>query len=245
MLLVHHDQAEARDGREHGAARPEHHVGLPLAHPAVLGGALGGGERRVPHGHAGPQAGAQAAQQLRGERDLRHQHDGPHPPRTRRLDRVEVHLRLAPSPVTPCSRCAPPSPSIAATIAATARSCVGGQRRRHRSRPRVGRRLACGVQRQDAVLRHRPAASAWWCPRGARSSASRQRAPGRRARPPPRAGARAALRRLAQQPRGQDARAAPRAAAPGSTTRPAPSAAGRPPPPGGRTRRRHVAAGAT
>ena len=61
MLLVDHHEPEARDRREDGAAGAEHDVGLALAHPPVLLGALGPRHGRVPDADALARAAPAAA----------------------------------------------------------------------------------------------------------------------------------------------------------------------------------------
>ena len=95
VLLVHHHQADVAKRCEHRTARAHHHVGLARSDSAVLRRALRRRQRRVPHGHALAQARAQTAQELRGERDLGHQHQTRLPARPCRLDGAQVHLGLA------------------------------------------------------------------------------------------------------------------------------------------------------
>ena len=95
VLLVHDHQPEGPDGREHRAAGAQHHVCLTPGDAVVLGRPLGRGEGRVPDRHALSQARTQAPQQLRSEGDLRHEHQRAPPPRTRLVDRTQVHLGLA------------------------------------------------------------------------------------------------------------------------------------------------------
>ena len=160
VLLVHDDQAEARHRGEDGAARAEHHVGLALAHAPVLDGPLGRGERRVPDRDAGPEAGAQAPEQLGRQGDLGHQHDAPAAPRPRRLDRVEVDLGLARAghPVQQVARRRPPS--IAASIARSAACLVVGQpaARGRRAPPTERRRGAVALGRRARSAPSRPCA---------------------------------------------------------------------------------------
>ena len=95
VLLVHDHQAQPRERREHGAAGAQHHVGVAGCDAPVLGGALSGCQRRVPHGHALAQSRPQAPQQLRREGDLGHQHQRRQAALPRHRDGPQVHLALA------------------------------------------------------------------------------------------------------------------------------------------------------
>ncbi len=75
MLLVDDDQAEIVDRREHRRARAHADARLALAQAPPLGVALGGAQPRVQHRDGVAEALDEARDDLRGERDLRHQHD--------------------------------------------------------------------------------------------------------------------------------------------------------------------------
>ncbi len=95
MLLVDHDQPEVLQGSEYGGARPHAHAGLSLPKPPPLVVALSLARRRMQDGHLRPQPSFEAADQLRGEPDLWHQHDRATACLERGLDRPEVDLCLA------------------------------------------------------------------------------------------------------------------------------------------------------
>ena len=95
LLLVHDDEADVPQGRQHGVAHPheERRLVLEQAHHVRL--FLRGVEARVAHGHAAREAGLQAGQQPGREADLRHQPEhalarGQHP-----LRQFQVDLGLA------------------------------------------------------------------------------------------------------------------------------------------------------
>ncbi len=162
MLLVDDHKAQAHDRREHRAAGAQHDVGLPLAHPAVLGRPLGGGQRRVPDGHAVAQARAQAPQELRRQGDLGDQHEAAHAAGARRGDGPQVHLRLARARHAVEQQAAPAGVQQAVDLG-DRRRLVGvrlGRAVRARGGPVHRRRrpllAALGRERQRPGLRHRP-----------------------------------------------------------------------------------------
>ena len=61
----------------------------PRAQPLLIG------ERRMQHRHRGCEALAEAADELRGEPDLRHQHQRAAPGREHRCHELQIHLGLA------------------------------------------------------------------------------------------------------------------------------------------------------
>ena len=67
----------------------------PAPQPQPLGVALGVGEPAVQHGHVVAEAGPEAARELRGERDLRHQHQRAPPSLSGPRDDPQVDLGLA------------------------------------------------------------------------------------------------------------------------------------------------------
>ena len=94
VLLVDHDQPEALERREDGRARADDHSRLTAHDPLALVAALGFGQCRVEHRDAVAEARAEAADGLRGERDLRHEHDRTQAPLERRRARLQIDLRL-------------------------------------------------------------------------------------------------------------------------------------------------------
>jgi hypothetical protein len=95
VLLVDHHHAELGDRREDGAARAHHHVGPARADAPPGGRPLRVGERRVEQRHSAGEAGREAADGLRGEADLGHQHQRPAARRERGGDGHQVDLGLA------------------------------------------------------------------------------------------------------------------------------------------------------
>ena len=95
MLLVDDDQPDVVQRREHRRARAhaDPRLAAAQAHPLVV--ALADAERRVQHGDDVAEAGLEAPQHLRGERDLGHEHDRRAPGLQRRLHRPEIDLGLA------------------------------------------------------------------------------------------------------------------------------------------------------
>ena len=96
MLLVHHDQAEIREGQEQRRARARHHAHIALGHAAPDARALLGRDGGMPL--AGPAAEAllEPLQELAGQRDFGQQDQ--HlavPPAQRIRDRLEIDLGLA------------------------------------------------------------------------------------------------------------------------------------------------------
>jgi hypothetical protein len=94
VLLVDADQAEARHRSEHRRPRPDDDAGLARDDPLALVAPLGVGEARVEDGDPVPEARLEAAQRLRRQRDLGHEHDRPPPALERGGARLEVHLGL-------------------------------------------------------------------------------------------------------------------------------------------------------
>ena len=95
MLLVHHDQTEVIDRREHRRAWSHAHPRLARPQPAPLRVALGRTQLGVQHGDRVAEALYEAGHYLRRQRDLRDQHDHPAPLRQRQPSRAHVHLGLA------------------------------------------------------------------------------------------------------------------------------------------------------
>ena len=95
MLLVHDDQAEVCDGREHRRARAHADARPALAQPPPLRVALGRAQPRVQHGDGLAEAIDEASDDLRRQRDLGDEHDRPPPLRERRRGHAQVDLGLA------------------------------------------------------------------------------------------------------------------------------------------------------
>ena len=75
VLLVDADQAEVRDGGEDGRPRPHHDRGVTGADPLALVPPLGLRQRRVEDGDAVAEPRLEPSDGLRGERDLRDEHN--------------------------------------------------------------------------------------------------------------------------------------------------------------------------
>ncbi len=95
VLFVHHQQPRLRHRSEHRRARADDDARLGLPDPPPLVVPLARRELAVEHRDGRAEARAGGAHQHRGERDLRHQQDGPAPPRQRRFDGAQVDLGLA------------------------------------------------------------------------------------------------------------------------------------------------------
>jgi hypothetical protein len=95
VLLVDADDAEHRHRREDGGAGADHDRRLAGGDPLALVTPLGLGQRRVQDGDAVAEAEPEAAERLRRQRDLRHEHDRAAAPRERRFAGADVHLGLA------------------------------------------------------------------------------------------------------------------------------------------------------
>ena len=94
VRFVDDDQAEARKGREDGRTRADDRVHLSTAGPLPGGRPFAVGETAVEERDALSEAGDDAPDEPRSERDLRHEEDPLPPERDRRLERGEVDLRL-------------------------------------------------------------------------------------------------------------------------------------------------------
>ena len=75
MLLVDADHAERRERREHGRAGADHHRRLAADDPLPLVPPLGLGEAGMEQRDPVSEARDEAAERLRRQRDLRHEHD--------------------------------------------------------------------------------------------------------------------------------------------------------------------------
>ena len=79
MLLIHHDQPQPLHRRKHRRARADHHPRASQADTPPLVKALTRGQARMQHrGHIA-KARAEPRDHLRGQHDLRHQHNGSAP----------------------------------------------------------------------------------------------------------------------------------------------------------------------
>ena len=95
VLLVDADDADVAHRREDGRARADDDARLLGRDPLALVTSLGIREPRVQERDRVAEAGAETAQRLRRQRDLRHQHDRRPPARDRRGARSQVDLGLA------------------------------------------------------------------------------------------------------------------------------------------------------
>ncbi len=77
MLLVDDDRAQVADRGEDRRAGADHDPLAAAAQRLPGGEALALAQRRVEQGHVVAEGGAEAAERLRRQRDLRHQHDRP------------------------------------------------------------------------------------------------------------------------------------------------------------------------
>ena len=107
VLLVDADEPEIRHRREDRRARSDHDRGLTRRDSLALVAPLGVGQRRVQDRDPFTEARPKAPDRLRRERDLWHEHDHAAPTFERRLDRLEVDLRLAASRRSPQQEVAP------------------------------------------------------------------------------------------------------------------------------------------
>ena len=95
VLFVDHDQAEVLERGEDGAPRPDADRRLAALQSLPLVEALAGGERRVEYRDPVTEPGLEPPHRLRGQADLRHQHDRGLAPGQHRFDHREVDLGLA------------------------------------------------------------------------------------------------------------------------------------------------------
>ena len=95
VLLVHDHHPRICHRREDRAAGANHHLSLAGPDPAPLPAPLSDGQAGMEHGHDPGEVDGEPFLGLRGERDLRDQHDRPLALRQRRLDRGQVDLGLA------------------------------------------------------------------------------------------------------------------------------------------------------
>jgi hypothetical protein len=95
VLLVDADQAEPADGREDGGASSDHDPRLTAFDALSLVAALGFSEGGVEKRNAIAEASPEAAQSLRGQRNLGHEDDRTPTTLQRGRAGLEVHLRLA------------------------------------------------------------------------------------------------------------------------------------------------------
>jgi hypothetical protein len=95
VLLVDDDQPEPAHRREHRRARADDDAGLARRDPLALVAPLGLGQAGVEHGDPLAEARLEAAERLRGERDLGDEHDRAQSPLERGRAGLEVDLGLA------------------------------------------------------------------------------------------------------------------------------------------------------
>jgi hypothetical protein len=77
VLLVDDHEAELGNGSEHGRARPDADARLAAAQAQPFVVALAVAHARVQHGHGRAEARLETPDDLRGQGDLGHEHDGP------------------------------------------------------------------------------------------------------------------------------------------------------------------------
>ena len=172
VLLVDHDQAEALDRREHRRPRADAHARLAAAQAPPFLVALAGTQPRVQHGHRLAKALVEAADDLRRERDLGHEHDRAAILCQRGRGGAQVDLGLARSghPVQQ------PASEAALEQRAAQRLQHAFLRVRELRRPRTA-----ATDREMAHARGRAALAAAEAPRGAGREHERQRTRERRA----------------------------------------------------------------
>ena len=112
VLFIDDDDAQVRHRREDRRARADDHLAWPLRDLLPVAVPLGGGQAAVEDRDA-LEAGGEAADGLRRQRDLRHQHDRLLALLDHLADALEI-ISVLPLPVTPKSRLTP-NPSIAVT----------------------------------------------------------------------------------------------------------------------------------
>ena len=95
LLLVEDNEANVRQRREHSAACAKHNMHLAAADTLPLVVAFRERQRAVKHRNIIAELGSKAAQDLRRERDLRHEQHGRFPAAQRFLDELQVDLRFA------------------------------------------------------------------------------------------------------------------------------------------------------
>ena len=97
MLLVHDDQADLGQRREHGEARPDDDIHVACPDPTPLVSPFAIGEPRVHERHAGIEIGTQAVHERQGEGDLGHEDERRATKGQRSRDGFHVDRRLAPA----------------------------------------------------------------------------------------------------------------------------------------------------
>ena len=123
MLLVDADDAERRQRREDGRARADDDRRLAGDDPLALVAPLGLGEAGVEHRDAVAEARAEAAERLRRQRDLRHEHDRA-APRASAASHARMYTSVLPLPVAPCEENVAAAAREQLSMRASARSCV-------------------------------------------------------------------------------------------------------------------------
>jgi hypothetical protein len=150
VFLVHHDEAEARQGRKHRGAGPHRHLGLPRGQAPPLIQALAVGQAAVQQGHPPPEAPAELHGHRVGEGDFgeQHQHLAPWARASWAAARYTSVLPLA---VTPWSRKGANCPSLMPWARARAASSCSGTRVRGDSKG-AGGSSGLGVGRGRALF---------------------------------------------------------------------------------------------
>ena len=95
LLLVQNDETQIVQGGEDSRAGANHHRGLPTAGPLPLVVPLPRAQRAVEHRNLSAEVGGKDPQQLGGEDDLGHQHQGGASPGQGLLNQADVDLGLA------------------------------------------------------------------------------------------------------------------------------------------------------
>ena len=95
MLLVDDDEAKVGERQEQSRARADHDPRFALGDRGPDALALALGEPRVPFGRPRAETGREPVEELRGERNLRQEHEPLAPLPERFGDRLEINLGLA------------------------------------------------------------------------------------------------------------------------------------------------------
>ena len=95
VLLVHHDHAQVWEGQEQRRPGADHHGRLPGGDRAPGPPTQPRRQIRMPHRRGGAEAAGEPLQPLRGQRDLRQQHQRLPPGAQAGGHRLQIHLGLA------------------------------------------------------------------------------------------------------------------------------------------------------
>ena len=179
MLLVDHHEPQPGEGREHRRARTHAHARLARTQPAPLVVALAVGQPGVQHRDRVAEAGDEAGDDLRGQRDFRHHHDRRPAPLQRGRRGAQVDLGLARARDAVEQQPLGPPGGDRRLHRGQRRPLGVGQRRRSRGSGRSDRHVA-GTPRLVAPLQRDEAALGQPVRRGvpARKAGRRQRRPG-------------------------------------------------------------------